>query len=650
MAMRTASPWWASLAFGAGLVFVFLGERLFSYSPGIRGVLTVIGLVLLVAVTLLRAWTMVASTGERRSVERTLLLCQVGALVALLLYAFTTSWGVGHFHWSDKGIARFQTAMTVAWTIVMLCSLIPMFMIELSLGTALRTSIDVGGTEVESLEYMRVRDVGWSGLTIALAGCLMMVTCNVATERNVQKDVSYFKTSSPGQSTKAIVNTTGEPIKALLFFPDPNEVKDQVEGYFQALGEATGKVTIEEHDRLVDADLAAKYHVAQDGVIVLVRGTGDKEKSESITVDTDIERARKGASKLRNFDKEVNRALIKLVRAKRKAYLVTGHGEINDYASVPPDMKGKVPERRTTLLKRELADIGYEVKNLGLIDLAKDVPDDATVVILLGPSVPLQPTEWEAIGRYLDKGGRLLVALDPKGEISMGPLEQKLGVKMMPGDLTDDHAYLPQHGSAADHRWVITTQVSAHASTTSLSRMAESGMLFIDAGALEDVPTSGPEPKKTVTIHSMDSSWLDLNNNFAFDGSDGEKRQRWALGEALEGPKLKDKDGKEKDGYRVLVYADADLFEDVFVQNMGRAAMIMVSGPLLRDSVRWLGGEEAIVGDIVSEDDKAIEHTKAQDAKWFTLTIVGAPLLILGLGLGGTLTRRRRGKKTEVKS
>lgn len=650
MAMRTASPWWASLAFGVGLIFVFLGERLFAYSPGVRGVLTVIGVVLLVAVTALRAWTTFATRGQRRNVERTLLVCQLGVLLSLVLYALTTHWGVSHFHWSDKGVDRFQTALTIGWTIVLLCSVIPMFMIELSLGTSLRTSFDIAGAKDEGLEYMRVRDIGWSGLTVALAGSLMMVTCNVATERNVQKDVSYFKTSSPGQSTENIIKSTGEPIKALLFFPDPNEVKDQVEGYFQALSSATGKVTIEEHDRLVDADLAAKYHVAKDGVIVLVRGTGDKEKSESIEVDTDIERARKGASKLRNFDKEVNRSLMKLVRAKRKAYLVTGHGELNDYASVPPDMAGRVPKRNTSMLRRDIEDLGYEVKNLALIDLAKDVPDDATVVILLAPSVPLEPAEWDSIDRYLDKGGRLLVALDPKGEISMGPLESKLGVKMLPGDLTDDRVYLPQHGSVSDRRFVITTQVSAHASTTALSRMAEGGLLFIDAGALEDVPTTGPAPKKTVTIHSMDSSWLDTNNNFAFDGSAGEKRQRWPLAEAIEGPKLKDKDGKDKDGYRVLVFSDGDLFADALVQNMGRAAVILVSGPLLRDSVRWLGGEEAFAGDIVSEDDKTIEHTKAQDAKWFTLTIVGAPLLVLALGLGGTLTRRRRGKKTEVKS
>ena len=54
-----------------------------------------------------------------------------------------------------------------------------------------------------------------------------------------------------------------------------------------------------------------------------------------------------------------------------------------------------------------------------------------------------------------------------------------------------------------------------------------------------------------------------------------------------------------------------------------------MSGPLLDDSVKWLGGEEVFAGEVVSEDDKPIQHTKSQDAVWFTLTIVGVPLLVL---------------------
>jgi hypothetical protein len=644
--MRTASPWWASLVFGVGLLFILCGERLFGHLPGVRLVMTLLGVLACVGITGLRAFTTMKTTGARRNVERTLLICQGGVLLALVLYAFTTKWGLGHFTMTDKGAAKFTTVVTVFWALVMLSSLVPMFMIEMSLGIPLRTAFDLKGGSDEGVEYRRVREIGWSGLTVAFAAALMMVTCQVATDRNHQKDVSYFKTSAPGDSTKRIVASSQDPIRVLLFFPDPNEVKDQVRDYFQSLGH----VTIEEHDRMKDAELAGKYKVTKDGTIVLVKGSGDKEKSQTIDVDTDLAKARRGAGKLRNFDREVNSALMKLVREKRKAYVMTGHGEINDPESIPPELKGRVPERRTSVFKKRLGELNYEVKDLGLIDLAKDVPDDATIVIMLAPSIPLQPAEWAALSRYLDKGGRLLIALDPKGDPGLGELGGKLGVKYDASPLTDDQAFLPQRGTLADRRFAITTQFSAHASTTSLSRSVDKGLVLIESGAFEDAPFegSGAQPKKTVTIRSMESSWLDNNDNFQFDGA-SERRQRWTLAEAAEGPKLKDAEGKDRDGYRVALFADADLFSDALVQSMGRAAIVLVSGPLLDDTVKWLGGEEVFAGDVVSEDDKPIQHTKSQDAVWFTVTIVGAPLLVLTLGLLGTWFRRRKSsKKVEV--
>jgi len=155
--------------------------------------------------------------------------------------------------------------------------------------------------------------------------------------------------------------------------------------------------------------------------------------------------------------------------------------------------------------------------------------------------------------------------------------------------------------------------------------------------------TTGEAPKKTITIRSMESAFMDQNDNFAFDGAGlkPEKKQRWNLAAAIEGPKKGD-----KDGFRALVFSDADLFADAYIQSaLGRAAVVLVSGPLLDDSVRWLGGEEVFSGEVVSEDDKPIQHTKNEDQVWFTLMIIGAPILVLTLGLIGTWFRRRRSSK-----
>jgi hypothetical protein len=654
--MRTASPWWASLAFGAGLLFFFLGERWFGALSGVRFVLTGLGVLLILGVTAARAWTMSSSAGPRRRVERTLLLCQLGAVLALVLYVLTTDWGVATFKLTDSAATHFRGAVTVLYLVVLAASVVPLLIAELSLGIALRTAFDVQRAEDDNagIEYFRVRELGWSGLSVGLALSFLMVTCQVADQRNVQRDVSYFKTSSPGDSTVKMVASSSDPLRVLLFFPDPNEVKLQVLGYFQALAQASGRLKVEVHDRLADAEIAGKYKVIKDGTVVLVRGEGDKEKSQTIDIDPDISRARTSTSKLRNLDREVNSSLLKVLRDKRKAYLLVGHGEVNDPESVPAELKGRIGPRGTTQFKRRLADLNYEVKNLGLLDLAKDVPDDATIVIALAPTVSLQAPEWAALDRYLDRGGHLLFALDPSADTSLGPLEGKLAVKLLPGHLTDEDQghFARSRGTMTDHRLVLTNQFSAHASTTSLSRSPDRVLVFNDAGAIDDAPYTGkPEqaPKKTFTIKSHDSSFLDLNDNYQFDVAT-EKKQHWNLAVAVEGAK----DGS-KDGYRALVFADSDLFSDVAVQDRlsGRAMFAMwaevtgISG-VVEDVIRWLGGEEVFSGEIVSEDDKPIQHSKNQDTVWFMLTIIGFPLLVLILGLLGTTRRRRGSKKAEV--
>jgi hypothetical protein len=540
---------------------------------------------------------------------------------------------------------------------VLVASVVPLLIAELSLGIALRTAFDVqqrdAADDEAGVEYFRVRELGWSGLSVGLALSFLMVTCQVADQRNVQRDVSYFKTSSPGESTVKMVASSSDPLRVLLFFPEANEVKSQVLSYFQALAQASSRLKVEVRDRLADAELAGKYKVVKDGTVVLLRGEGDKEKSQTIDIDPDVSRARTSTSKLRNLDREVNSTLLKVLRDKRKAYLLVGHGEFNDPESVPAELKGRIGQHATTQFKKRLADLNYEVKNLGLFDLAKDVPDDATIVIALAPTVPLQPAEWAALERYLDRGGHLLLALDPNGNPSLGTLEGKLALKMLPGHLTDEDQgrFVTVHRTLSDRRAVLTNQFSAHASTTSLSRNPDRPVIFNDAGALDDAPYTGkPEqaPKKTFTIRSQDSSFLDLNDNFTFDAAT-EKKQRWNLAAAVEGAK----DGS-KDGYRALVLTDADLFADITLRDpLGRAVFLMwaeVTGinGVIEDMIRWLGGEEVFSGEIISEDDKPIQHTKNQDVVWFMLTIVGFPLFVLTLGLLGTTRRRRGSKKAEV--
>jgi hypothetical protein len=613
----TPPPTGATWALVAGLALVYLGERVLSHLPGVRLACAVIGGGTVLAMTVWRALAAARQTGAMRRVEGLLLAGSAGCALALGIY-FVGALRVGPEH------ERLAGALTVAWLIVLGVSLIPLLFTQ---WTAAR------GTD-EGVEEVRVREAATSGLTVALAAAFLFVLGFIASERDVKLDVSYFRTSLPGTATEHMVEGLSEPLRVLLFFPEVNDVKSEVTSYFEELARTTGRVEIEAHDRMAAPKLAKEHNVYKDGTVVLVKG----KQSENIVLDPQMQNAR---TTLRVFDSEVQKALMKIARGARVAYLTSGHGEMNDppAAGAPAD-----PMTSATLVRELLTLMNYRVSELGVKSgLATDVPDDAVVVLVLGPKKPFLDEELAALDRYLARGGALFLALDATGEFKPGPLEQRLGVRFDPTLLADDRQHLRQRNNASDNRLLVTDQFSAHASVTTLARShAGAGIVAPSSGSLVDVDLkAAPEdqrPKRTYVVRSLTSTFADKNGNDQLDGD--EKRASYNLVAAVEASAPPADAAPSKDhpprAMRAFVLAAATMVSDVLVAN------VPLNAALVGDGVKWLGGEEQLAGETTSEKDVAIEHTRSTDVAWFYGTVVGAPLLVLGGGLAFTARRRRR--------
>lgn len=646
MAMKTASPWWFSALFALGLVALFVGERPFDHISSVRVLASGGGALLILGVTGLRLWTMLATRGDRRTVERMLLFAQLGVLFGLLLYVTTTQWGMEVLGVDDlegKSLTRYMTPMTVLYGIVLLASLVPMLLIELSLGVARRTEFKPkrmveSDVDQEIVESFRVREMANAGLTIGLAAALLLVTCNIAQQRNIRRDVSYFKTSSPGESTINIVKSVSQPVTVHLFFPSVNQVKNEIRGYFDALAEATGNVAIEEHDFLLDAALVKELRVPREGTVVVAYN--GKTHNESFTFDP--EKARKGRARdeLRELDRKINSALLRVIKEKRNVYLTVGHGELNDPDSDWVKMGVQVNE-----LKRRIREQNYEVKELSVANgLGTEIPDDAAMILMLGPKTTLMDEEAASIERYLDRGGRLMVALDPLSDAGLGALGERLGVTFDNTMIVDPQNFLPgRQPSRADRRFIKTNRVSAHGAVTTLSGApARYGAAFLGTGSFEHLEIDEARKSKITRlpiIRAMQTAFADKNGDFAFNEGTEEIKQ-YNLVMAIEEPSSvpEGADGSHE-GMRAILFGDMELFSDPFQQRMPTAVVIFA------DVLRWLGGEEALAGEIVSEKDVVIEHTRNEDEVWFYSTIVGAPAVVLGFGLWFGWWRRQRTKR-----
>lgn len=620
---RTQAPWWVSLIFVVGLILTFVAQRALADFGGAKSFALIPGLLLLVGATILRLKAFLSGSQGRRRVEWVLLLCHLGVLLALALYWLTTNSGnelLGISGPDENGLERFNTPTTVLWVLVLICSLLPLFMVEFTLGTGLRSRFAKAGEEEDDglVETVRVAQTALSGLSIALAGCFLMVTCNVASERNIRKDYSYFKTSSPGASTTSIVKNISDPVEVLLFFPQPNEVGEEVNGYFQELARQTNKLQIRRLDRVRDKKEATEYKVSKDGTIVLVRG----KKNQKFTIDADLKKSQR---KLRELDQTVNKELMKVVRKRRTIYMTSGHGEVNQSGAF---VLGGRPgtKNHVSFLKKELRNQNLHTKDLGNMDLAVEVPEDATAVLILGAMKPFSEDELRSLDDYLKKGGAVLVALDPSSDVTFDGFLNLAKVNYNRAPIADLKYRRREHPS-----FILTDQISTHASVSKAAKVTGSGFLFLGTGSFDEAGEVVAPWKRTTVVNSMKSSWRETGKDFRFDEK-MEKKDRYGLVVALESAKT---EGSELlyNGSRLMLFGDREIFTDVSLQSISV------------DAVKWIIGEEVFSGEVVSEKDVKIEHSRKQDVLWFWLCIAGMPLAILIFGLTYTNLRGRKGSK-----
>jgi len=615
-----------SLAFGAGMVLVLVGERAVGAGTA-RTALTAAGVLVAVVSAVIRALRMrvvdarAHATGAGAA-ERVLLRLSLLGLGALAIY-FLQSDVVGRFLDKplDQSTPRLAGALGALWPVALACSLLPMMMVEVSyLGMARAAVIEAG----------RIRAALFAGLGLSFALVFAFATIYVASNRDSKWDFSYFRTAKPGQATRLIVRALQEPLEVSLFFPPANEVKEQVQDYLDLLKDDSPFLQIKSYDQAVDVAKAKELGVSANGFLVFARGA----RKELLSVGMQLESAR---SQLRNLDQEVQKRLLQVARPKKTLYFVTGHGERAESNARPEDKRATIRELRTMLRS-----LNYELTDLSAsTGLASGVPKDAGALLLLGPTADLFPGEAANILEYVRGGGRLLVALDPEAGLAFADLLQPLGVKLTTTSLAADRVFAEFRHQESDHVNIVTGSYSSHPSVTTLSHLGSRGALLLPgAGPLEDASKErSRELSVDYTVHADSGTWLDLDGNYRFDDK-AEVRKAWELAAAITFKKSRDVKAEEEG--RVVVVGDSDFLTDATGE---RPPIIRFEGPayFVYDSVKWLLGDEAIQGTVNSEVDVPIQHTKKDDVLWFWSTIFLAPAVVIGAGL--IITRRRGGRR-----
>lgn len=659
-----------------GLVLVLIGERVLSGLEKGGGFVTALGVLAVVVATALRFSPKYKAQGERASIERLLALLSLLGVLALAVYYVTTDSGSERFGLSKLTTEKRDHALEllrVLWVSLLTLAVVPQVFAEAALRPMRRA---------ERPEARRVRAAAMAGGALAMV--VVYGSLLVYASGGIKKkwDYSYFKTSRPGESTTKIAKSLTEPIRVVAFFPEVNEVRNEVSGYLKELAAMSPKLKVEVRDRLLAPKLAKELRASQDGVVILSKGSA----TYTLNIGTELETAR---PKLLTLDRDFQEQLLKAVRSHKTVYFTVGHGEINDTPKGSAEKDGRTASIAKLLLQKQ----NVTVKDLGLGQgLGSDVPGDADAVAVLGPSSAFSAEELASLQRFADRGGHLLLALDPESTSNLDlvtnadtsapgaeppgatsapsaapapkaapsgsakvppppapktPVPAHLaglvgitGLTYAPDLLTNETQHIRARSNDADRTRLQLSSFSSHASVSTLSRNSPRAAIVVFGSGSLDKPQS-LAGKVDFTVRSPSSTWGDLNGNFRLD-KDVEKTAVYNVAAAVTRPvageapppadaKSKDKKPEPKE-MRAFVSADVDAFSDLVMTNVVGNQILFV------DAMRWLVGEESYMGQTNSEEDVLIEHTKQQDLAWFYSTIFGAPALVLAAGL---FVRRR---------
>jgi len=280
------------------------------------------------------------------------------------------------------------------------------------LAIALGSNLEQIRERMKSGEARRAGKYGTSAILSTVLGiALLALLAFLATRYQQRWDWTEAKSHSLTDQTKKVLDGLEQPVKVTALFAQiaAAEAKDLLDRY---LAVAPEKFRVEYVDPQAQpgrlAELGVEAERLEGGLLHVALG------ADSVDVKDLTEVA-------------LTQAIVKLTRQEqKKVYFLDGHNERVVDGDKATD--GLAMKDAAEALRNE----NYQVETL-LLAAQGDVPADANVVIVAGPTRPLHETEHATLERYLARGGALLVMIDPRAGTDLGADLAKWGI-----DIGDD--------------------------------------------------------------------------------------------------------------------------------------------------------------------------------------------------------------------
>jgi ABC-type uncharacterized transport system involved in gliding motility auxiliary subunit len=256
----------------------------------------------------------------------------------------------------------------------------------------------------------RSTKMGANSLLMVLLFIAILTIVNfLAARHSVRWDLSENQNFSLSPQTHRVLRSLPRNVKITVFTrekdPGYQSYKERLDSYRQA----SPKIAVEIIDPERQPKAAQTYGITRSDTAIFESG------SQTIRVTNPSEA-------------ELTGALMRVSKDDKKLILfLEGHGELS------------LDNRERTgfsLAKEILTKQGYDVGTVSLLTQA-EVPSNTAILALAGPRKPITNEELDRIHAYVQKGGHLLLMIDPDTQADVRPLLSRWGLGVGPGVLVD---------------------------------------------------------------------------------------------------------------------------------------------------------------------------------------------------------------------
>ena len=319
--------------------------------------------------------------------------------------------------------------------------------------------------------------------------------------------------------------------------------------------------------------------------------------------------------KLKSLDESsLSNALLRLSNAnERWITFLSGHGERSPTGMANHDLGtfGKTLEQRK-----------IKVQTLNLATMPA-IPDNSSLLVIAGPTVPLLTNEIALIRQYVIRGGNLLWLTDPDND-QIRLLEDLTGIHQLPGTIIDSGSQL--YG-VDNPTFVVASEYTPHPITRDFQMLT----VFPAAAALEiDNET---DYAATTLLTSVIRSWTETGSivdTVRFDADSEEREGPLDIAIAL----TKDLDNDRQQ--RIVIIGDGDFIANTYIGNVGNLDL----GLRL---INWLTYDDRhinIPAKLTTDSKLQLTQTAVTVMGFGFLLIM--PLLLISTGLLIRYKRKRR--------